>query len=59
MKKDSIELPKEYKAWSKVFNKQESERLPKHQVWDHDIRVKPDFVPKVFKNYNMSEDESQ
>ena len=39
------ELPDEYKRHKKVFDKQKSQQLPQHTVWDHAIELLPD-APK-------------
>ena len=36
----------EYLEFKSVFEKKESERLPQHQSWDHEINVKPGFKMK-------------
>jgi hypothetical protein len=41
-------VPKEYQRHVKVFSETESHRLPKHQLWDHIIDLKPN-VPKTLK----------
>lgn len=35
-------IPEPYQDFSKVFSEVESERLPRHQSWDHVINLKPD-----------------
>ena len=35
-------LPNEYKRHKKVFDKQKSQRLPQHTIWDHAIKLLPD-----------------
>src|ERR1700744_5667009 len=37
-------VPKYYRDFAKVFSKEESQRLPKHQPWDHVIDLEPDAV---------------
>ncbi len=34
-------LPKEYAKHDKVFSKEQSQRLPKHTIWDHAIELLP------------------
>jgi len=48
-------VPEHYRDFSKVFSEEESQRLPKHQPWDHAIELEPDAVRhwKV-KTYPMS-----
>jgi hypothetical protein len=35
-------VPEEYRRHRKVFSEQESQRLPKHTIWDHAIELTPD-----------------
>jgi hypothetical protein len=35
-------VPEEYRRHRKVFSEQESQRLPKHTIWDHAIKLTPD-----------------
>src|SRR6266404_4683896 len=34
-------LPKEYAKHEKVFSEEQSQRLPKHMIWDHAIELLP------------------
>ncbi len=34
-------LPKEYTKHDKVFSEEQSQRLPKHTIWDHAIELLP------------------
>jgi len=34
-------IPEEYQRHAKVFSKEESQRLPKHTIWDHAIELLP------------------
>ena len=36
-----VEIPPHYQQFTKVFDKEASHRLPKHQPWDHTIDLKP------------------
>jgi len=38
---DPTKIPKEYSKHSKVFSKEQSQRLPKHTIWDHAIELLP------------------
>jgi hypothetical protein len=58
-KTPKIILPKEFKPWEKVFNKQTSERFPVSRIWDHAIDLKPGFKPKIVKNYPLLVHEEQ
>jgi hypothetical protein len=53
-------VPPQYRSFSKVFNEQESERLPDTQPWDHTIDLKPG-APETMrsKNYPMSPNEQE
>ena len=35
------QLPKEYTRYKKVFSEKQSQRLPKHTIWDHAIELLP------------------
>ncbi len=37
----STTLPKEYTKHDKVFSEEKSQRLPKHTIWDHTIKLLP------------------
>jgi hypothetical protein len=53
-------VPGHYRDFAKVFSKEESHQLPKHQPWDHTIDLEPDAVThwKV-KSYPMSPNEQE
>ncbi len=36
-----VEIPSEYAKHSKVFSEEQSQRLPKHTIWDHAIELLP------------------
>ncbi|GJF00731.1 polyprotein [Phanerochaete sordida] len=40
-------VSKEYHRHKKVFSEEESQRLPKHQPWDHAIDLAPDASPSI------------
>ena len=42
-------VPAAYHKFAKVFSENESQRLPKHQFWDHTIDLKPD-APETLKS---------
>jgi hypothetical protein len=50
-------VPKTYHDYLSVFQKKESERMPKRKPWDHSIELKPGFVPKKSKVYPLSPQE--
>ena len=35
------DIPDQYQRHAKIFSEQESQRLPKHTVWDHAIELLP------------------
>jgi len=37
----TIQIPQEYAKHNKVFSKEQSQRLPKHTIWDHAIELLP------------------
>ncbi|KIL57459.1 hypothetical protein M378DRAFT_16248 [Amanita muscaria Koide BX008] len=47
------ELPKEYEEWKDTFDKKASERFPGPRPWDHEIKLKDGFIPKVEKLYPL------
>ncbi|HEX3418956.1 MAG TPA: RNase H-like domain-containing protein, partial [Stellaceae bacterium] len=48
------ELPKEYEEWKDIFDKKAAERFPQPRPWDHEIKLKDGFVPKVEKIYPLN-----
>ncbi len=38
---DPLKIPQEYSRHSKVFSEEQSQRLPKHTIWDHTIKLLP------------------
>ncbi len=38
---DKTKIPQEYTKHSKVFSKEQSQRLPRHIIWDHAIELLP------------------
>jgi len=38
---DKTKIPQEYTKHSKVFSEEQSQRLPKHTIWDHAIKLLP------------------
>ena len=38
---DKLSIPSEYQRHEKIFSEQESQRLPKHTIWDHAIELLP------------------
>ena len=58
LKKDDLTdeqiVPPEYHEFLDIFNEKRASRFPDKQPWDHKIDMKPDFEPKLFKNYNLT-----
>lgn len=50
-------IPKEYHNYLDLFDEKTADRLPDPKAWDHEIKLKPDFVPKSFKAYNLTPQE--
>ena len=48
------QVPPEYHEYLDVFDEQKADRFPSSRIWDHKIEMKPDFVPKSFKTYNLT-----
>jgi len=56
-KKDVLlkeQIPEEYHEFLDVFDEKEADRFPEERIWDHKIKLKDGFVPKSFKNYNLT-----
>jgi len=56
-KKDVLlkeQIPEEYHEFLDVFDEEKADRFPEEQIWDHKIKLKDGFVPKSFKNYNLT-----
>ena len=52
-------VPAQYLSYRTVFEKTAAERFPTSRPWDHAIDLKPGFVPKDFKAYQLSPREEQ
>jgi len=48
------QIPEEYHKFLDVFNEKKADQFPEEQIWDHKIELKDGFVPKSFKNYNLT-----
>jgi len=48
------QIPEEYHKFLDVFDKKKADRFPEERIWDHKIKLKDRFVPKSFKNYNLT-----
>ena len=53
-KTDEELVPKEYHEYLNVFNEEKAARFPESKLWDHKIKMKEGFEPKLFKNYNLT-----
>ena len=47
-------LPEWCKDFEDVFSEKSHEKLPPHRPYDHIIDLKPDFVPKIAKVYQLN-----
>ena len=51
-----LEIPREYQQWKRLFEEEEGkEALPKHQPWDHEIKLLPGKQPTFGPIYALSE----
>jgi len=48
------QIPEEYHEFLDIFDKRKAGRFPEERVWNHKIELKDGFVPKSFKNYNLT-----
>jgi len=49
------QIPEEYHEFLGIFNEKKAGQFPEEQIWDHKIELKDRFVPKSFKNYNLTQ----
>ena len=58
LKKEEVPLrkqvPKEFHDFLDIFSEEKAARFPEPRPWDHKIEMKDTFVPKSFKNYNLT-----
>ncbi|KAF8240649.1 hypothetical protein L208DRAFT_1064440, partial [Tricholoma matsutake] len=47
-------LPKQYKEYQQIFEKEALEQFPESRPWDHAIELKPDFIAKDCRVYPLS-----
>lgn len=47
-------LPVHYQQYRHLFEESTAERFPPKRPWDHEIKLKEGFQPKVFKTYPLS-----
>ena len=54
------EIPREYQQWLHLFRDEATTKaLPKHQTWDHEIKLEPGTQPTFRPIYALSEKELQ
>ena len=60
-KKKTIDeiLPPAYQKYRHLFEKSTTDAFPPSRPWDHEIKLKEGFEPKVFKTYTLSPAESK
>ncbi|KAG9939811.1 hypothetical protein KCU85_g10054, partial [Aureobasidium melanogenum] len=52
------DIPEQYKKWKRLFQEEENANaLPRHQPWDHEIRLEPGKQPTFGPIYALSEKE--
>lgn len=51
---DTELVPPQYHEFLDIFAKKKSEHFLDERPYDQAINLKPDFVPKVFKQYHLS-----
>jgi hypothetical protein len=44
----------EYHKYLDIFSEEKAHRFPESRPWDHKIKMKEGFEPKLFKNYNLT-----
>ena len=50
-------IPEEYHEYLDVFDKEKANCYLELRPWDHKIEIKPGFEPKLFKTYNLTQEE--
>jgi hypothetical protein len=53
-KTDKQLVPAEYHEYLDIFSEEKAHRFPESRPWDHKIKMKEGFEPKLFKNYNLT-----
>jgi len=48
------QILEEYHEFLDVLDEKKADRFPEERVWDHKIELKDGFIPKSFKNYNLT-----
>lgn len=49
---EKLNVPKEYMPYADIFSEKEIQTYPPARPYDHQIKTKPSFVPKIFPTYN-------
>ena len=52
------QILKEFHEYLDVFSEEKAARFPETKAWDHKIEMKDTFVPKSFKTYNLTPEET-
>jgi hypothetical protein len=47
-------VPEGYHKYLDIFNEEKAHQFPESRPWDHKIKIKKGFEPKLFKNYNLT-----
>src|SRR6202522_785540 len=50
-------VPEEYHEYLDVFDEEKANQFPEERSWDHKIKMKEGFEPKLFKSYNLTPEE--
>jgi hypothetical protein len=53
-KTDEQLVPAEYHEYLDIFSEEKAHHFPESRPWDHKIKMKEGFEPKLFKNYNLT-----
>jgi hypothetical protein len=53
-KMDEQLVPVEYHEYLDIFSEEKAHCFPESRPWDHKIKMKEGFKPKLFKNYNLT-----
>jgi hypothetical protein len=53
-KTDKQLVPAEYHEYLDIFSEEKAHCFPESGSWNHKIKMKEGFEPKLFKNYNLT-----
>jgi hypothetical protein len=53
-KTDKELVPTEYHDYLDIFSKEKAHWFPESRSWDHKMKMKEGYEPKLFKNYNLT-----